>query len=786
MRPPTSFLRISALLLLFFLCIPCHVFAASTLRMMSEDNREVTWNLSADRMITDSGGSVLEAFGKVELRMGDDYLRADFARYYTQTNWVYLYGNVELVFGDDLLNAHQAEFDLRSRTGWLRNGRIFLAESNSYFWGEHITKHRGNVYSFKEVKYTACDGDTPAWSFEADKGVLEVEEYAQFWGTSFQVSDLSVLYSPYLVLPAKTKRQSGFLMPDQGKSDKHGFFYSQPFFWVIDDSRDLTLTETYMSKRGFMHGFNYRSQASEDEYLWLSFDYLKDRQRVTSDANDKYYDGDGLIRSDTSRYWIRGMYDWRLPGDPLWRIRADVDYTSDQYYLREFRRFSTGYNKSRDALFDVFSRDLRNDTEKRTSSAMLFRDWEKASIYLSGTYTQDPRLGNADPSTPWAAPKTGEDTTVQHLPELNLYLQQGRIVDSLPLEIQASAQVANLYRREGTSGTRFDISPRIILPISGKYGSLISSARLRSTWYRTETRADTAVGAAPVDTAKKNASRYLPDFELKGSTEFSRIYQLEQQAALQSGEKQWVGIRHNIIPRLTYRHTTHEDQRRNPQYTSYDNLAPVHELVYSLDNVLTRKRESSLTRNVVDEEGNTEVETYSRYDYRDFVRLRLEQSYDINEARRGHDLHLYDREPWRDVMAELTFYLTDYFRWSSTSYWTPSESKFTRHTQSAHVTVPGVGNFSSSFQAYSPRKPDAVSEGRATRLTTASFEGNIHVYGPWSVSAYYDWGIKGNAKDERGLTVNYTHQCFSISGQIIRDEDDTTYRMSFSLSGMGM
>lgn len=755
--------------------------SASSIKMLSEDDREITWNLNADRMLTASGGTVLEAFGKVELKMGDDYLRADFARYFANTNWVYLYGNVELKLGDDILQAQEAEFDLRSRTGWLTEGSIFIAENNTYFAAERIIKHRGGTYSFTNLKFTTCDGEAPAWSLAADTAVLEMDGYAQLWKTRFQVVDQPVLYSPYLIVPAKSSRQSGFLMPDAGHSSKLGYFYTQPFYWVIDSSRDVTFTESYMSKRGFMHGFNYRSRGSEDESLWISFDYLYDEKTVTN-PNDKYYSGDGLVRNNHSRYWLRGMYDVRMPGDPLWRFRADVDYVSDQYYLRDFKRGMQGYDKNRNALFDTFSRDLREKDDTRQSGAMFFRDWDRAGLYLSAMYNQDPTLGNGN--TP-----RSKDTTVQQVPELNLYLQQGRLIDALPLEFSGSGQAAYLYRREDTSGTRFDLSPRITLPISGRYGSVIASAGLHATWYRTEKRHE---AAAPVSgSSSDEKSRYIPEFEISGSTELARVYSLDNPPLQEAGESRWVGIKHSVVPRLTYLHVPDEEQSRTPYFTSYDYIAPRHELIWSLDNVFTRKRERMLER--VDERTN-EVETYSQYDYQDLFRLRLEQAYSLYEARRGHDRDEYPREPWRDIMAELTVYWDEQLSFFSRSYWTPSEDGFTSHSHGVSLNLPKWGTFSTSLDYRKPVNDYYTRRGPhygptmpiTERLTTASFRADMHLWGPWTASAYYDWDIKGQGKNEKGLTIMYNHQCFSLGGQIIRDEDDTIFRIQFSLSGLGI
>lgn len=782
--PQTRTLHIAIMLLALFAglgCLtPARAEAASSLRMMNESGREIVWNLNADRMLTTSGGSVVEAFGKVELRMGNDYLRADFARYFASTGWVYLYGSIELKMGDDLLSAQEAEFDLVSRSGWLNKGRVFIAESNTYFAAERIIKHRGSVYSFSDLTFTTCDGDSPAWSFSAGTAVLEVDGYAQLWGSKFRVADQPVFYSPYLIVPAKASRQSGLLMPDAGHSSRLGFFYTQPFYWVIDDSRDLTLTESFMSRRGFLHGVNYRSRGSEDESLWLSFDYIDDR-RTVNEPYDKYFDDSPLLRTNSQRYWVRGMYDVRLPVTPQWRFRADVDYVSDQQYLRDFKRGLQGYGKTRDALFATFSRDLRELDDERQSGAMLFRDWERLGLYLSGSYAQNPELGHGNEAR-------SRDDTVQRLPELGLYLQQGRLVDFIPLELAGSGQAGYFYRREGTSGGRFDVSPRLTLPISGRYGSLSASAGLHSTWYRTERRADSLTPGSPTPSREK--SRFLQEYQASAGTELARVYQIQGPDLSRAGESRWVGLKHSIIPRLSYDYLPEKDQSDIPYFTSYDYMPVRHEVTWAVDTLLTRKRERLLERT---NQQTQETELYRQYDYQDVARLHLEQAYSIHEARRNDDLDQYPREPWRDVIAELTLYWDEYLAFFSRTYWTPSEDSFTRHSHGLYLKLPEWGSFSTSLTHRKPVDDYYTQVGPAfspnrritERLTTASFEGEIKVWGPWSASAYYDWDIKGDGKNEKGLAINYNHQCFTLGGQIIRDEDDTIFRVRFSLSGLG-
>lgn len=75
----------------------------------------------------------------------------------------------------------------------------------------------------------------------AEQAVVEIDGYAQLFHSTFDVKNTGIFYSPFMVLPAKTTRQSGLLPPDYGISDKRGFYYTQPYFWAIDESHDMTV-----------------------------------------------------------------------------------------------------------------------------------------------------------------------------------------------------------------------------------------------------------------------------------------------------------------------------------------------------------------------------------------------------------------------------------------------------------------------------------------------------------------------------------------------------------------
>ncbi|MDR2892768.1 MAG: LPS assembly protein LptD [Deltaproteobacteria bacterium] len=753
--------------------------AASALKMPSMDqgdSQDSTWTLNSERMFSLAGGDIMEAQGNVELRMGNDILVADFARYYTKTNWIYLSGNVKVRMGGDELTAASAEFNLSSRTGWLTDGQIFLAGPHLYMAGERITKFFGDVYDFKNATITACDGDSPAWSFAADSAVVELDGYAQLWGTSFRVKNAPVVYSPFMIVPAKTERQTGFLVPEWGHDGELGEFFNLPFFWAIDSSRDLTINEYYMSKQGWMHGLTYRSRGSEDEKLWLRFDWMRGRNSITEDGQGGRT-GDNLVRTNEERWWLRGMYDWRMPGDPLVRMRADLDLVSDQDFLREFQDGMSGFDFSREELFGEFSRDLRERDLDRVSTVMLFREWQRASLYLSGAYEQNPALGHGNLSR-------NRDDNVQTMPSFDAFLHKGRIFADFPLEIEASAQAAYKYRREGTRGARYDLVPRVSLPLHSQYGSIIASAALRSTWYNTEYKGENPTGNRSVS---GDSDRMHAEFDIQGSTEFSRNYALAPTAnLLKAGDSQWSAIRHSIVPRVTYSNRNYDDQSTNPYYDEYDQLSSRNELVYSIENTLTRKRERMLTR----KNAAGEDENYVESDYRRILRLRLEQAYDIHESNRDYDLSAYPRRPFRDIMAEAEFYWDEGLSFTSRSYWSPNTGQVTKHSHGISLSRPEFGSISTGLTFLN--KVDDYFLRRRDETTMLTVRGDLDLYGPFSAIFYYNWSVKGPAETEKGLQIIYDHQCFQLLGQLEIDRDDetgksdTSVRFMFKLTGLGL
>lgn len=763
---------------MLFVCVgfgPLSVHAASNvnvLEMHTDDGGDIAWQLTADKVTSHNESKVVEAEGHVVLRHGSEYLKADYARYYSSTNWIYLKGNVDVLMGKDNVLATEAEFDLRSKTGWMKNGQIFMAGPHIYFAGERVDKTWGDNYTFQKAKITACDGDVPAWSLEAEQAIVEIDGYAQLFRSTFNVMDKGVGYTPLMILPAKKTRQSGFLRPSYGVSSSRGAYFNLPYYWVIDESRDLTVNEYWMEKRGVMQGAEYRSHPALDTMTWMRLDWLYDGRRVTDDRNDPVISGDSLVRSNAERYWLRGMADGRL-GDPKWRYKVDLDYVSDQNFLREFGSGMGGYARTRDTLFDLYGRDIRERENNRISQGMIYRDWDRVTFTVGARYEQNPALGNGN--TTYSA-----DTTVQRLPEANVYLHKGKLAETLPLEIEASAQTVYMHRNNGTQGARHDVQPRISLPWNTRYGSVISSLALRHTIYNTELEKRMSEGEETQD----GTNRTLPTVDVQAFTEVDNVWKLDGDNMLvteeNAGKTEWTAMRHAVQPRMEYRSVPFVEQGRNPRYDSEDRIAPRNELVYSVTNVLTRRASTVVMQDREEGEGKEAVRKES---YLDVVRWRLENGYDIRESTRSEELDTYERRPFTDILSELEFYPVDKYGYTGRTYWSPYLNEVTRHDHGITMRDAKWGTFSTGLSFR--RELDEYRRVRDRDLQLIYNQALINLGGPWSVATRVFTDLENGSSYERSLDVIYTEQCYKIIGRYSYDRWDEGFEILVELPGLG-
>lgn len=771
-----------ACMTLFFLCAPLALESESFFDQdFSLQGQNAPWTLEADHVESLQGEQIFEAVGDVVIRQGQNTIRADRATYFRDTGFAHLKGNVRIEWDGDVLEGETADFDLSNSAGWVTDGEMFLAEEHFYIRGKLLEKTCENTYAFKDAHITTCDGSVPAWSLKSSEGEVTTGGYARMWHPRFQIADWPVLYSPYMIFPVKTQRQSGFLIPEPSYSSRLGVGLNIPYYWVINEEQDATFYANMMSKRGVMTGVEYRHFTNLDaKGVWRA-DWLYDRVTAATEGDeDPQFRGDGLTRSNHNRYWVRGKYNGFL-GDPLWRTKVDLDMVSDQNYLREFKYGYTGYEQTHDQMLRDFGRGFnRIDNIYRSNAVELSRNWTQVGFRGSLQYTQNLEY--------WTDNKpSSENTTLQRLPELNLDLYRVSI-GSTPFEFESRNQAVYFWREAGITGGRLDFLPKVSLPWVTGFGTITPSAAWKQTFYALDSH-DRAPES--LDSSKTFYERGIPEFRVDAFSSLFKIFELGGQEKLTPvagnvGNSAWSKIRHTFQPELSYSYIPERDQSGNPYFDSGDSIGKRNALNYTLYNIFNRRLDRVVQpRPQAEERGEqpgTEFPILTQKDYLNFLTIRLDQFYSFDEADRQTDLERYPRRPFSDIRAEIGFNPGKYVTLWNRTWYNPYLGVISEHE---HILQVSHANIGTAYFGYDYRSEMDDWYRKNQRKRDILRVGGL-LYLPYGVSmrADYKRDLHNNEDLEKILGLGYSHQCYFVEVLFSQRPDEDRYELRFSLKGL--
>jgi len=483
------------------------------------------WWLRAEKLTYDAPSHTYTAEGRVEIRQGDRRLTADWVQVNEATKIARLRGNVVLVQGEDIFSGQEGEFNLVTRCGEMKDARLFLHRNHFQVKSDLIRKTGEYSYRAENSTITTCDADLPVWSFSARRLEVVLEGYATGQNALMKLAGLPVLYFPYAVLPVKTERQSGILMPQFGQHRAGGTVVEVPFYWAINNHADATFYQTVLTNRGYMQGGELRRRGYQEAAATI-------RGFTLSDGS-----GDTPVNH---RYWVAGMINQPLDDD--WQFRGTMDKVSDVDYLKDFNFGYMGLNRySRELLAD-FGRNLeQEDVPTRISTGMLARNFSWANLTAYGKYYQ--RLRADDPFPANQLP--GIALNSLSLP-----------VGKTPLQFGVHSSYTNFYQQQGLMGQRLDLHPQLWLDAQPLPGTSFSGrVGFRETFFTLEEHTSTS----PQDNYQ---ARQLYDAKVSMASSWVKDYGRD------SGDSKF--YRHIVRPEVTYWNIPNFDPHRLPAFDPYD------------------------------------------------------------------------------------------------------------------------------------------------------------------------------------------------------------------------
>tara|TARA_B100001057_G_C22856337_1_gene952822 strand:+ start:1029 stop:3407 length:2379 start_codon:yes stop_codon:yes gene_type:complete len=189
-----------------------------------------------------------------------------------KTNLAFINTKTNKMFGKDLsleLNAN--------------NNNEPRLKGNSVINDDNFTEiNKGNFTTCK--KRDGC----PPWQLTAKKIIHDKKrKIINYENATLRIYDKPVFYFPKFFHPDPTvKRQSGFLIPSFSTSNNYSNYINTPYFYVIAENKDLTVSPRLYSNNNFLIQSEYRQVNSNSSHI-LDFSYFNENE--TSDSNHLFY-----------------------------------------------------------------------------------------------------------------------------------------------------------------------------------------------------------------------------------------------------------------------------------------------------------------------------------------------------------------------------------------------------------------------------------------------------------------------------------------------------------------
>ncbi|MCE1272558.1 MAG: LPS assembly protein LptD, partial [Acinetobacter sp.] len=265
-----------------------------------------------------TGDSVLQ--GNVVIDQEGRTIRADQVTIDSTQTHASAQGRVQLAQSGLLTQSDAINYNLKTQTGDLNNSFYISEQQHAHGHANQIKRQNENLVVLKDASYTACPPEQkPAWKIQAKQIELDQATGRGITrGTKLYVKDVPVLAVPYFNFPIDDRRTTGLLSPNFGYSNEGGVQLTAPVYLNLAPNYDLTLTPSYMSKRGAKLDaeFRYMTENFGSGRIWGG--YL---------PNDNHYE-------DKDRSDLHFLHDWKINNQ--WSTNLEYNYASDKDYFADF------------------------------------------------------------------------------------------------------------------------------------------------------------------------------------------------------------------------------------------------------------------------------------------------------------------------------------------------------------------------------------------------------------------------------------------------------------------
>ena len=623
--------------------------------------------LNADEMIRDGTKQQVHLRGHVQVVFDHHHLMCDEATIDLKSKEITARGQVSLLTPTIYMEGEELTINYETKQGRLVNG--FVQSGQVVFDGVIIEKVGEREFMAIQGHYTACNTCPPSWSFSGQEMEAEIGGYAYIKHPVLRVVGVPVFYMPRILLPLKSDRQSGLLVPSWNHTRAGGFAFEQSYFWAIDRSQDLTFGLRHYQLRGLKALSDYRYVLSEQSQGQLRGAWLADRVFKNQQNLDSALD----------RWFLSYRHFYRLPHDFVHRTRLHA--VSDLRYPRDFPDEILGHGDP--SLENRISLSRNSETHHMSLEASLY-----VNLLQQEALARNDQAVHRMPQLRYSVVEQrvlgsdllfAADFDYTHFARTGPSFDRIACFDSLTSTTPVACtgdpgQIKRVVTTDSSadfdpnidimrSGQRFDFWPRLSHPLHlGQAVDLVPTLSYRETHYSfglTEDFSDQGFGPWA-------ARRYLQT-DISARTQLSRVFgDFEDPEATR--------FKHEIEPQILYSHIPwierpdhgffgdFEGQRfsRSLEPISDEDFFGANRIQFDYEDRIFDRHliEFGLVNRLVRRQWRT-----NHASYRNDVIWRISQSYDLNEAQNENP------QPWSSINNQLQIRLNHFETYTTANYY---------------------------------------------------------------------------------------------------------------------
>ncbi len=277
----------------------------------------------SDSVTYDRANGLVSATGHVQAWQGDHYLAADRVTFDRNTGVAAAYGHVVMVEPDgQIIFGDYAEVAQGMRNGIVRAMASLMADGGKMV-ANGARRTEGKLNELARGVYSSCNvcalhpENAPEWQLRANHITQDLEhKRIEFYDAWVDVFGFPLAWLPYLsTTDPSVHRQSGLLPPSFGVSSEHlGAFLAVPYFLVLDEQSDVTITPWVSAQQGGQVEADYR--------------------RYFNDGRVNAFAGIGSDQGNIEEFlFANANFNW----DDTWRYGVSVNVGSSVDYLRDYQ-----------------------------------------------------------------------------------------------------------------------------------------------------------------------------------------------------------------------------------------------------------------------------------------------------------------------------------------------------------------------------------------------------------------------------------------------------------------